>query len=401
MVSERMLALGTEPMLIRELHEYALRRAAQVGEERVFDFSLGNPAVPPPPEVDETAAALLRRGGEIHAYTSAPGDPAARQALAADIKKRFGADCPPESLYLTAGAAGALSCVFHALACPGDVFVVLAPYFPEYRVYIESAGAAVRAVPVREEDFQLDLRAIGAALGPEVKGLVLNAPNNPTGVVYSRESLRALSALLTERAGAYGHPIYLISDEPYREIAFPGVEVPWVPALYRDTIVCYSFSKSLSLPGERQGYVLVPPEVTDAAAVMGAVAGAGRALGYVNAPSLFQQVTARCCGLTADISLYARNCRVMARALREMGYRVVEPQGAFYLFPQAPERDDLAFCRRAQALDVLVVPGRDFGMPGYFRVACCVPAERVDGALPRFRELMAQYRANTPPQGNL
>ena len=393
MVSERMRGLGSARSVIRELFEYGKQRAAVVGPENVFDFSLGNPSVPPPAAVDEAAIRILREQPEvIHCYTSAQGDAGARQRLAESLDRRFGTAYTGDDLYLTVGAAAALCCVFGALTCPGDEFIAFAPYFPEYRVFVEGAGAALKVVPPETERFQIDFGAFESLVNEHTKGVIVNSPNNPSGVVYSRDTLERLAAVLTEKSAQYGHPIYLISDEPYREIVYPGFEVPWVPSVYRDTIVCYSFSKSLSLPGERLGYVLVPPDITDAGDVYAAVAGAGRSLGYVNAPSLFQQVTSLCCDLTADLSVYARNRELLVSALREMGYHVAEPGGAFYLFPRSLEPDDLAFSERAKQFDLLLVPGSGFGAPGHVRIAYCVQTEMIRRALPRFKALADSYR---------
>lgn len=393
MVSERMLGLGTARSVIRELFEYGKQRAAQVGAENVFDFSIGNPSVPAPDQVNETAIRILQEQPEtIHCYTSAPGDLAARQRFADSLNRRFGCQYRGEDFYITVGAAASLCCVFHGLTCPGDEFVVFAPYFPEYRVFIQGAGAKMVLIPPEIQAFQIDFAAFEAALTPHTKGVVVNTPNNPSGVVYSRETLERLADILRAKEAEYGHPIYLISDEPYREILFGGAKPIWIPHLYEDTIVCYSFSKSLSLPGERLGYVLVPGQVTDAGQVYAAVAGAGRSLGYVNAPSLFQQVVSQCCDLTADLSVYEENCKLLVPALREMGYHVAEPGGAFYLFLRTLEPDDVAFSQRAKQFDLLLVPGSGFGAPGHVRLAYCVQTETIRRALPRFRALAESYR---------
>ena len=394
MVSQKMKKLGTARSVIRELFEYGSARAAQVGRENVFDFSLGNPSVPAPPQVRKAAEELLAEDPAVlHGYTSAPGDAGARSMLAADLNRRFAANARAEDLYLTAGAAAALCCIFRGLACPGDEFVVVAPYFPEYKVFIESAGAVMKTALPHPGTLQLDAAGLADAVGPNTKAVVINSPNNPSGVVYTRESLERAAVLLTEKARQYGHPIYLISDEPYREIVFAGREVPWVPHIYPDTIVCYSFSKSLSLPGERIGYVYVPAAAADHDDVYAAVAGAGRALGYVCAPSLFQRVAARCCSLTADLSVYEGNARLLMDELGAMGYRYVEPEGAFYLFLAAPDGDDLAFSRRAQERDILLVPGSGFGMPGYVRLAFCVQPDMIRRSLPAFRSLIESYQS--------
>lgn len=393
MVSQRMLGLGTARSVIRELFEYGKQRAAVVGAENVYDFSLGNPSVPAPDAVNETAIRILREQPElIHCYTSAQGDAAARQRFADSLDRRFGASYTADQFYITAGAAASLCCVFGGLTCPGDEFIVFAPYFPEYKVFIEGAGAKMVLIPPEIQGFQIDFDAFERAINAHTKGVVVNTPNNPSGVVYSKATLERLAAILTAKSGEYGHPIYLISDEPYREIVFQGFQAPWIPHLYRDTIVCYSFSKSLSLPGERLGYVLVPGEVTDAGEVYAAVAGTGRSLGYVNAPSLFQQVTSLCCDMTADLKIYAHNCQVLVSSLREMGYHVVEPGGAFYLFPRSLEADDMAFSERAKQFDLLLVPGSGFGAPGHFRIAYCVQPDMIQRALPKFKALADSYK---------
>ena len=393
MVSERMKGLGTARSVIRELFEYGKVRAAQVGAENVFDFSIGNPSVPAPAAVNETAIRLLQEQPDlIHAYTSAQGAADARERFASSLNRRFDARCTPDRLYLTVGAAASLCCVFNGLTCPGDEFIVFAPYFPEYKVFIEGAGAKMVLIPPEIEGFQIDFDAFEKALSPNTKGVLVNSPNNPSGVVYSRATLERLAAILTEKSRQFGHPIYLISDEPYREIVYAGFEVPWVPHIYRDTIVCYSFSKSLSLPGERIGYVFVPNEVAEGDDVYAAVAGAGRSLGYVNAPSLFQQVTSLCCDMTSDLKIYEENAKLFVSALREMGYHVVEPGGAFYLFPRSLEPDDFAFSERAKKLDLLIVPGAGFGAPGHVRISYCVQTETIRRALPKFQALADSYK---------
>ncbi len=393
MVNERMLGLGTARSVIRELFEYGKQRAAVVGAENVYDFSLGNPSVPAPDAVNETAIRILQENPDvIHCYTSAQGDATVRARFADSLNRRFNADCTANDLYITVGAAASLCCVFNGLTCPGDEFIVFAPYFPEYKVFIEGAGAKMVLIPAEIEQFQIDFDAFEAAITPNTKGVVVNSPNNPSGVVYSRQTLEKLAAILNAKSAEYGHTIYLISDEPYREIAFAGVEVAWLPHIYKDTIVCYSFSKSLSLPGERLGYVYVPGKVADADKVYAAVAGAGRSLGYVNAPSLFQQVTSLCCDMTADLKVYEENCKLLVDALREMGYHVAQPGGAFYLFPRSLEPDDLAFSERAKQFDLLLVPGSGFGAPGHFRIAYCVQTDMIRRALPKFKALADSYK---------
>ena len=393
MVSQKMKQLGTARSVIRELFEYGNQRAAVVGRENVYDFSLGNPSVPAPPEVNKTAIHLLQTEDStaLHGYTSAQGDAGARSLLAEDLNRRFQAGATPNDLYITVGAAAALCCVFHGLSCPGDEFVVIAPYFPEYKVFIEGSGSAMKVALPHPDTLQADPVALEGAIGPNTKGVVINSPNNPSGVVYTEETLRAIAGLLERKSKQYGHPIYLIADEPYREIVFEGFSTSWLPHIYKDTIVCYSFSKSLSLPGERIGYVFVPGKAADHDDVYAAVAGAGRMLGYVNAPSLFQRVAAACCSLTSDISVYARNAKLLVSSLREMGYDCIEPQGAFYLFLKTPEADDMAFSERAKGYDLLLVPGSGFGCPGYVRLAFCVQTEMIERALPKFKQLIESY----------
>ena len=393
MLNKQMLAYGQARSVIRELFEYGRRRTAEVGRERVYDFSLGNPCVTPPPEVNDTIRRLASEWDPcaLHGYTSAAGDPAVREAIAASLTRRFGMDCGGEDLYLTMGAAAGLCCCLGALCRPGDEVITFAPLFPEYGVFIRTAGAEMKVCPAEIDGFQIDFAALEPLIGPRTAALIVNSPNNPSGAVYTRATMERLAALLTEKAAAFGHPIYLISDEPYREIAFSGVEVPFLPAIYRDTLIVYSWSKSLSLPGERIGYVWVPQQVTDSRLVYAAVAGAGRALGYVCAPSLIQRLAAACCDMTADLSVYERNADLLVRELGNMGYTVVRPGGTFYLFPRTPIADDAAFSRSAMEADLLVVPGSGFFCPGHVRIAHCVPTEQIERALPVFERVFRQF----------
>ena len=393
MVSERMLGLGTSRSVIRELFEYGKQRAAVVGKENVFDFSIGNPSVPAPPEVNQIAIRLLQEEDPtiLHGYTSAQGDPAVRQAIADNLNSRFGTNYVSSDFYMTVGAAAALCCCFNGLTCPGDEFITIAPYFPEYKVFIEGAGASMKLIQPHADTLQIDAQVLADAIGPNTKGVVINSPNNPSGVIYTEDTLTAVAKVLNAKSEEYGHPIFLISDEPYREICFEGFTVPWLPKFYDNTIVTYSFSKSLSLPGERIGYVLVPQTVTEYAKVYAAIAGAGRSLGYVNAPSLFQRVAAECCGMTSDISIYENNAKMLVTSLREMGYECVQPQGAFYLFLKALEDDDRAFSLKAREFNLLLVPGSGFGAPGWLRLAFCVQPEMIQRAMPKFKELAQAY----------
>lgn len=393
-VSQRMLNLGTARSEIREAFAFAQARAAEVGAENVDDFSIGNPSVPAPATVAEAVHKLVDAIDPIklHGYTPAQGDGQARGALADDLNRRFGTNYTADNFYLTAGAAGALCCALSALSCPGDTFIAFAPYFPEYKVFVESAGAELVTVPADIEDFQIDFAAFDQALTPNTKGVIINSPNNPTGVVYSEATIQKLAQVLTEKSKEYGHTIWLISDEPYREIVYRETPLPWVPNYYPNTLVCYSYSKSLSLPGQRIGYVLVPPQAEDADIVYAAVCGAGRALGYVCAPSLFQLVAAECTGQTADIEIYHKNRDLLLNALRDMGYTCAQPDGAFYLFPRSLEPDARAFCERARKYDLVLVPGDSFGCPGHVRISYCVPTEQIQRALHKFEQLAADYQ---------
>ena len=393
-VSQRMLNLGTARSEIREAFAFAQARAAEVGAENVDDFSIGNPSVPAPATVAEAVHKLVDAIDPIklHGYTPAQGDGQARGALADDLNRRFGTNYTADNFYLTAGAAGALCCALSALSCPGDTFIAFAPYFPEYKVFVESAGAELVTVPADIEDFQIDFAAFDQALTPNTKGVIINSPNNPTGVVYSEATIQKLAQVLTEKSKEYGHTIWLISDEPYREIVYRDTPLPWVPNYYPNTLVCYSYSKSLSLPGQRIGYVLVPPQAEDADIVYAAVCGAGRALGYVCAPSLFQLVAAECTGQTADIEIYHKNRDLLLNALRDMGYTGAQPDGAVYLFPRSLEPDARAFCERARKYDLVLVPGDSFGCPGHVRISYCVPTEQIQRALHKFEQLAAEYK---------
>ena len=395
MVSEEMYVLGTKKSTIRTIFEFGQKRAAEVGAENVFDFSLGNPNVPAPDFIRDAAVDILMHGDptEVHGYTIAPGKPAVREVLAADLKRRFGMEVTGKNLFMTAGAAASVTITFKALTEPGDEFVTFAPFFPEYRVFVEACGGKLVVVPAKTDDFQIDLTALERALTPQTKAVIVNSPNNPSGAVYSETTIRCLADLLRAKEQEYGHPIFIVADEPYREIVYDGASAPCIPLFYDNTIVCYSYSKSFSLPGERIGYIVVPDTAADFARIYGAIAGAARVLTHVNAPSLWQLVVARCAGKAADLSTYAKNAALLYDGLTALGFSCVRPQGAFYLFPQALEPDDAAFCRRAQEYDLLLVPGRDFGCPGYFRAAYCVRTKMIEKSLPRFEELAKSYKS--------
>lgn len=394
MVSEQMYELGTKKSTIRTIFEYGRKRAQEVGEENVYDFSIGNPNVPSPEFIKQALIDILNEmePTAVHGYTVAPGNPEVRETLAKSINKRFGTSFTGKNLFMTAGAAAAITITFKALSEPGDEFLTFAPFFPEYRCFVESTGAKLVVVPARTEDFQIDFDSFEKLLSPCTKAVIVNSPNNPSGVVYSAETIKHLADILCEREKEYGHPIFLISDEPYREIAYDGIEVPYLTKYYRNTIVCYSYSKSFSLPGERIGYIVVPNEVEDFGRVYGAVAGAARVLTHVNAPSLFQLAVARCAGMPSDISSYEKNGKLLYQGLIEAGFTCLKPQGAFYLFPKCLEEDDYAFCEHAKKFDLLLVPGTDFGCPGYFRAAYCIKTETIEHSLPLFKKLAEDYR---------
>jgi aspartate aminotransferase len=396
MVNRQAWELGNRRSCIRELFAYGRAQAEQYGEEAVCDFSLGNPATPPPAEVRRalTEITLTEDPMTLHGYTPAEGAPATRAAIAASLNRRFGAGVRARDLFLTAGAAPALTATFAALtASKRSEFIAIAPFFPEYSVFSGVWGAELKVAEADEPDFQINMEALSAALTPETQGVIVNSPNNPTGAIYTRHTLEALARLLREREEQYGHPIYLICDEPYRELVYDGKEVPYLPALYADTVVCYSYSKSLSLPGDRIGYVLVPPAAADHDALLAAVAGAARAIGHVCAPATYQRLIADCTDAQPDLAFYDKNRRLLYEALTSYGYSCVYPDGAFYLFCRAPAGDAAAFSERAKAKNVLVVPCGDFGAPGYVRIAYCVDEKVIRRALPLFRALIEEGKA--------
>ncbi len=393
MLNEQMYEYGSKSSVIRELFAYGLERRKIVGEDKVYDFSIGNPSIPAPAEVKEALLELLEEPAEaLHGYSPAAGDPEVRKTLADSVNRKFGMRYTADNFYMTVGAAASLSISVKALTNPGDEFITFAPFFPEYAVWVETADAKLVVTPADTADFQIDFEAFEKLLSPKTKGIILNSPNNPSGVVYSEETIQRLSELLAKKQKEYGTSIYLITDEPYREIVYDGMEVPFVPNYYKNTLVCYSYSKSLSLPGERIGYIIVPDEADDGKKVMAAVAGAGRALGYVCAPVLFQKAIARCVDVPCDVSAYKKNRDLFYHGLTELGYECVRPQGAFYLFVKSPEPDAKAFSERAKKYDVLVVPGDSFGCTGYVRVSYCVSEQTIKDALPVFAEIMKEYQ---------
>ena len=392
MFNKTAYALGSNRSCIRELFEYGRQRAAIVGPENVYDYSLGNPSIPAPAEVDEAIRQVLSDTDTllVHGYTSSIGDLATRKAIADDLNARFDAGVRPENLFIGTGAAPELVATMKALAVENAEILAIAPYFPEYKPFAEIAGLKFKVVAPDVPDFQIRLSAVEQLLTENTVAIIVNSPNNPSGVVYTRETLTALADLLKRKSAEYGHPIYIIADEPYRELVYGGVTAPFIPMIYPDTIVCYSYSKSLSLPGERIGYVYVPGQATDSEALYYAIAGAARSCGHVCAPSLWQKVIARCTHLRPNLEAYDRNRKALYDALTAMGYEMAKPDGAFYLFIKAPGGDAGAFCEKAKQKDLLLVPGDGFGCPGYFRICYCVSFDMIQRSLPVFKELIEE-----------
>lgn len=392
MINQKMLQLGTKSSVIREIFEYGKKRKSEIGAENVFDFSIGNPSIPAPDKIKEVMERLISETDPVplHGYTSAPGDLNVRATIAESINRRFDAQASAENIYMTCGAAAAVAVSLHAIVNAGDEVIVLAPFFPEYRVFAEKADARLIVVPCREEDFQVDIDSLAAAITEKTKAIIINSPNNPTGVVLSEDTIIKISRLLEEKQKQFCQDIFIICDEPYRELSY-GVKVPFIPGYYDNTLVCYSYSKALSIPGERIGYVFVTPKMKIWREVFAAVCGAGRALGYVCAPSLLQYTVAQCAEDTADISVYEKNRSLLYNSLSEYGYKAVKPDGAFYLFVKALEPDAYAFCDRAKKHELLLVPSDDFGYKGYVRISYCVATEQIERALPAFKRLYEEY----------
>lgn len=393
MVSEKMKGLGSNRSVIRELFEYGKKRAAEVGAENVYDFSLGNPSVPAPKSVEEKIKSLLATDPTVlHGYTSAQGDAGVRGTIADNLKKRFGASVSPDFIYMTCGAAASLTISLKALAEEGDEFITFTPFFPEYRVFVEMTGSKLVPVKTIDKTFQVDRDAFEKAITPHTKGIIVNTPNNPSGVILNEDSVKAIVEILEKKQREYGHDIFLISDEPYRELVYSDTENPVFLNLYSNTILCYSYSKSLSLPGERIGYIALGDSMAGKSDVYAAVCGAGRALGFVCAPSMMQRVAAACDGETADVSVYRENRDLLYNSLTEMGYDCVYPDGAFYLFVKTPTANAKDFSDKACEYDLLVVPADSFGVEGYVRIAYCVSTDMIKRALPKFGELIKEYK---------
>lgn len=396
MVNQTFHQLGTAPSVIRELFAYGLKQAAVIGAENVYDYSLGNPSIPSPAKVNQSICDIVRDTDSIkvHGYSMAAGFDGARQAIADNLNRRFGLSIKPSNLFLTCGAAPALIAVIKALLCERDSEIMaIAPFFPEYRPFTEANGGKLVVVPADTKAFQINMDALEKLISCRTQAIIVNSPNNPSGVVYTEETLKKLADVLTRKSREYGHPIYIIADEPYRELVYGGVKVPFIPHIYSNTIVCYSYSKSLSLPGERIGYVCVPDFAEDSAAVYAAVAGAARAMGHVCPPTLIQLVIQRCADEMPDLVAYDENRTLLYDSLTAMGYECAKPDGAFYLFVKAPNGDAMAFSEKAKTdYNLLVVPGDGFECPGYLRLAYCVSNDMIRRSLPAFKGMIESYR---------
>ena len=395
MLNETYRGMLAHKSVIRETFMYGKQRAAQIGYENVFDYSLGNPSVPCPERFTTAMQELLAQEDPValHGYCPSQGDPEFRTAVAAHLNRTFGLPYAQKDIFPTTGAAGAIAHALRAVTRPGDEVLTFAPYFPEYRVFIEGVKGKIKVIPPEPEHFQIDFSAFEQAVTCRTKGVIINSPNNPSGVVYTEETLKGLASLLERKSAEYGHPIYIIADEPYRELVYGGVKVPFIPCLYKNTIVCYSYSKSLSLPGERIGYVYVPGFADDSHDVYAAIAGAARIMGHVCPPTLMQKVIEYCAEERPDLVAYDENRNLLYNSLREMGYECAKPDGAFYLFVKAPNGDANAFSEKAKlGHNLLVVPADGFGCPGYFRLSYCVSNEMIRRSLPAFKAMMEAYQ---------
>lgn len=390
-ISKRMLALTQKNSAVREMFEEGNRLAKLYGRENVYDFSIGNPYFPAPDRVKTAIYEVLDENPSnyVHGYMANTGYSEVRTAVANSLNKRFNTSYTEGNIIMTVGAAGGLNVALQTLLDPEDEVICFAPFFLEYGNYIANSGGKLVVVPPNVPTFQPDAAALRAAITPKTKAVIINSPNNPTGVIYSEASIKAIAAVLEEKQSEYGHPIFIISDEPYRELAYGGASVPWLPGFYRNTIVGYSWSKSLSLPGERIGYLAIPSEVDDFDLVFSAAAISNRILGFVNAPSLMQLAVSKCLDESCDIAAYDANRKLLYSALRDMNYECAQPQGTFYLWLKTP-CDDKQFCQIAKKHNILVVPGSSFACPGYVRIAYCVGESTIRGALPGFKKLACE-----------
>ena len=393
MIAKKYKEMLGKKSVIREISEYGGRRAQEIGYENVFDFSLGNPSVPAPRIVDETIAKLALQGDSlaVHGYSPSLGLDSVREAIAYSLNNRFGMNYSKDHIFPTSGAAAALAHAVRAVTEPGDEVLTFAPHFSEYYPYINETGAVLKVVPANVENFQINFIAFEKMFNPKVNAILINSPNNPSGVVYSAETLTRLAEILLAKEKEYGHDIYIISDEPYREIIFDGKKTPYTSKFYANTISCYSFSKSLSLPGERIGYIAVNPACKDAALIVDMCGQISRGIGHNCPSSIIQLAVAEVLEQTSDLQVYEDNMHILYDALTEMGFSCVKPDGTFYMFPKSLEPDAVAFCNKAKEFDLLLVPGDGFGCPGHFRIAYCVPTEKVQRSLEAFRKLAAYY----------
>lgn len=393
MFSEKMTELGEHRSVIREIFEYSKKRKAEIGAENVFDFSLGNPSVPTPESFRKTLLNLITNTESVnlHGYTSAQGDSETRNAISDNIKIQFGFSQPSDLIYMTCGAASSLTITFKAMLDIGDEVIIPAPYFPEYRVFVENAGGIVVPSICKKDDFQLDISGIERKINEKTRAIIINSPNNPTGVIFLKESLQNLAALLLKKSNEYGKPIFIIADEPYRALVYDDNEVIYIPTVYDNTVVCTSYSKSLSIPGERIGYIAVSPKTFKKDRLYSAICGAGRSMGYVCAPSLFQKAITCCETLQCDTDLYDKNRKTLYNALSQIGYECLLPQGAFYLFVKALENDAKAFAERAKDFELLIVPSDSFGVEGWIRIAYCTDYLQIEKSLPAFKKLYEAY----------
>ena len=394
MLSQHYIDMTSQKSAIRELFDYGSKRAKEIGYENVFDYSLGNPSVPAPQAFTDALMDLIQNMDPValHGYSPSLGIPSVRQAVADSLNQRFGMNFKMEDIFMAVGAAGAIAHAVRAVTVPGDEVITFAPFFPEYYHYVNGTGAVLKVVPADITSFQINFEAFEELLNPKTMAVLINTPNNPSGIVYSTATIEKLAAILTAKSKEYGHPIYIISDEPYREIVFQGVDAPFVAKHYDNTIICYSFSKSLSLPGVRIGYVAVNPACTDAALIVDMCGQISRGIGHNCPPSLIQLAVARVLDMTADLSVYETNKNILYKELTRIGFDIVEPGGTFYLFPKALEENAGAFCERAKAHDLLLVPSDSFGCPGHFRICYCIPTEKVLRSIPVFEELAKEYR---------
>jgi aspartate aminotransferase len=396
MVNKKYYGLGTAPSGIRALFAYGLEQAKIVGPENVYDYSLGNPSIPAPASVNEAIADLAKNYDSIklHGYSVAAGHEDVREAIAANLNERFDVNAKASELFMTCGCAPALVAVAKALTDTADAeFIAIAPYFPEYNVFFECDGAKLNVVPADTENFQINFAELEKMINSNTKAVIVNSPNNPSGVVYTEETLKKMADLLTAKGKEYGHPIYIIADEPYRELVYGDVKVPFVPTIYANTIVCYSWSKSLSLPGERIGYVYVNGKCELGEEVYAGVVGAAREIGSVCPPTLIQKVIGRCVGEMPDLEAYDENRTLLYNSLTEMGYEMAKPDGAFYMFVKAPNGDAVAYSDKAKLEhNLLVVPGDGFACPGYFRLSYCVSNEMIKKSLPAFKAMIESYK---------